>query len=127
LHIPPNDLAGFFARRIGGQHEEPWLDILLGGPEAVGLNPEQRKAAEMKGINLLHVEIERLFGAQCTREIQKFALSPPIAYTWVSNLLVEAFLSNGMDQQEADDQHHRAGYAMNGERFRPRPARPQKD
>jgi hypothetical protein len=33
--------------------------------------------------------------------------------TWVSNLLVEAFLSNGMDQQEADDKHHRAGYAMN--------------
>jgi hypothetical protein len=26
----------------------------------VGLNPEQRKAAEMAGINLLHVEIERL-------------------------------------------------------------------
>ena len=25
----------------------------------------------------------------------------------------EAFLSNGMDQQEADDKHHRAGYAMN--------------
>jgi hypothetical protein len=24
LRIPPNDLAGFFARRIGGQHEEPW-------------------------------------------------------------------------------------------------------
>jgi hypothetical protein len=36
-----------------------------------------------------------------------------IALTWVSNLLVEAFLSNGMDQQEADDKHHRAGYAMN--------------
>jgi hypothetical protein len=28
-------------------------------------------------------------------------------------LLVEAFLSNGMEQQEADDQHHRAGYAIN--------------
>jgi hypothetical protein len=26
---------------------------------------------------------------------------------------LEAFLSNGMDQQEADDKHHRAGYAMN--------------
>ena len=64
LHISPNDLAGFFARRIGGQHEEPWLDILFGGPEPVGLNPEQRKAAEMTGINLLPVEIERLFGAQ---------------------------------------------------------------
>jgi hypothetical protein len=25
----------------------------------------------------------------------------------------EAFLSNGMDQQKADDKHHRAGYAMN--------------
>jgi hypothetical protein len=25
----------------------------------------------------------------------------------------EAFLSNGMDQQEADDKHRRAGYAMN--------------
>jgi hypothetical protein len=59
LHTPPSDLAGFFARRIGGQHEEPWLDILLGGPEAVGLNPEQQKAAEMTGINLLPVEIER--------------------------------------------------------------------
>jgi hypothetical protein len=23
------------------------------------------------------------------------------------------FVSNGMDQQEADDKHHRAGYAMN--------------
>src|SRR5471032_1057555 len=64
LHIPPSDLAGFFARRIGGQHEEPWLGILLCGPEAVGLNPEERKAAEMTGINLIHVEIERLFGAQ---------------------------------------------------------------
>jgi len=37
----------------------------------------------------------------------------------------KAFLSNGMDQQEADDKHHRAGYAMNGERFRLRPARPR--
>jgi hypothetical protein len=60
LHIPPSDLAGFFARRIGGQHEEPWLDIVLGGSEAVCLNPEQRKAVEMTGINPLHVEIERL-------------------------------------------------------------------
>ena len=25
----------------------------------------------------------------------------------------EAFLSNGMDQQEADDKHHHAGFAMN--------------
>ena len=25
----------------------------------------------------------------------------------------EAFLSNGMDQQDADDKHHRTGYAMN--------------
>jgi hypothetical protein len=49
LHISPNDLAGFFARRIGGKHEEPWLHILLGSPEAVGLNPEQRKAVEMRG------------------------------------------------------------------------------
>jgi hypothetical protein len=49
LHVPPSDLAGIFARRIRGQHEEPWLDILLGGPEAVGLNPEQRKAVEMTG------------------------------------------------------------------------------
>src|SRR5580658_6868714 len=64
LCIPPNDLAGIFARRIRGQHEEPWLDILFSGPEAVGLNPEQRKAVEMTGINLLPVEIERLFGAQ---------------------------------------------------------------
>ncbi len=39
----------------------------------------------------------------------------------------EAFLSNGMDQQEADDKQHCAGYAMNGERSRPRPARPQND
>ncbi len=33
----------------------------------------------------------------------------------------KALLSNGVDQQEADDKHHRAGYAMNGEcsRFRP--------
>jgi hypothetical protein len=23
------------------------------------------------------------------------------------------YLSDGMDQQEADDKHHRAGYAMN--------------
>jgi hypothetical protein len=44
--------------------KKPWLDILLGGPEAVGHNPEQRKAVEMTGINLLHLEIERLFGAQ---------------------------------------------------------------
>jgi hypothetical protein len=36
-----------------------------------------------------------------------------LLHRWVSNLLVEAFLSNGMDQQEADDQHRRAGYAMN--------------
>ena len=63
MHIPPSDLAGFFARCIGDQHEEPWLDILLGGSEAVGHNPEQRKAVEMTGINLLHMEIERLFGA----------------------------------------------------------------
>jgi len=77
LHVPPSDLAGIFARRIRGQHEEPWLDILLGGPEAVGFNPEQRKAVEMTGINLLHVEIERpLWCAACTREVQKFALSP---------------------------------------------------
>src|SRR5215467_3917016 len=39
----------------------------------------------------------------------------------------EAFRSDGMDQQEADDKHHRAGYAMNRERSRPRPARPQND
>jgi hypothetical protein len=64
LHIPSNDLAGFFTRCIGGQHEEPWLDILLGGAEAVGLNPEQRKAAEITEINLLSLEIERIFGAQ---------------------------------------------------------------
>jgi hypothetical protein len=25
----------------------------------------------------------------------------------------EVFFSDGMDQKEADDQHHRAGYAMN--------------
>jgi len=25
----------------------------------------------------------------------------------------EAFLSIGMDQEEADDKHHRAGYTMN--------------
>jgi hypothetical protein len=56
---------GFFASRIGGQHEGPSLDIFVGGPEAVGLNPEQRKAAEMTGIILIHREIERLFGAQC--------------------------------------------------------------
>jgi hypothetical protein len=35
--------------------------------------------------------------------------------------------SNGMDQKEADDKHRRAGYAMNGERSRFRPARPQND
>jgi hypothetical protein len=80
----------------------------------VGLNPEQRKAAEMAGINLLHVEIERLFSAQFVHAKFKGSHSPPIAYTWVSNLLIvqpahgrqersEAFLSNGMDQQEADD------------------------
>src|SRR5215813_7793587 len=34
------------------------------------------------------------------------------------------FSSNGTDQQEADDKHHRAGYTMNGERSRLRPARP---
>src|SRR6516225_2590330 len=34
-------------------------------------------------------------------------------------------LSNGTDQQEADDKHHPAGYAMNGERSRLRPTRPQ--
>ena len=28
-------------------------------------------------------------------------------------LELEEFLSHGMDQQEADDKHHRAGYAMN--------------
>ena len=39
----------------------------------------------------------------------------------------QAFLSDGTDQQEADDKHHRAGYAMNGERSRLRPARPQND
>src|SRR6516162_8045074 len=61
LHVPPNDVAGIFARRIRGQHEEAWLDILLGGPEAVGLNPEQRKAVEMTGINLLHVEAVKGF------------------------------------------------------------------
>jgi hypothetical protein len=33
--------------------------------------------------------------------------------------------SNGMDQPEADDNHHRTGYAMNGERSRLRPAGPQ--
>src|SRR6516165_6016301 len=33
--------------------------------------------------------------------------------------------SNDMDQQEADDKHHRAGDAMNGERSRLRPARPR--
>src|SRR5262252_10041201 len=37
------------------------------------------------------------------------------------------FSSSGMDQQEADDKHHRAGYTMNGERSRLRPARPQND
>jgi hypothetical protein len=35
------------------------------------------------------------------------------------------FSSNGMDQQEADDKHHCAGYAINGERSRLRSARPQ--
>jgi len=40
LHIPPSDLARFHVSRIGNQHEEPWLDIRLGGPETVGLNPE---------------------------------------------------------------------------------------
>ena len=35
--------------------------------------------------------------------------------------------SNGMDQQEADDKHHRAGDAMNEERSRLRSARPQID
>jgi hypothetical protein len=43
LHIPPSDLAGFFARCIGDQHEEPWLDILLGGSEAVGHFPNSGK------------------------------------------------------------------------------------
>jgi hypothetical protein len=37
----------------------------------------------------------------------------------------KAFLSNDMDQEEADGKHHRAGYAMNRERRRLRPARPQ--
>ena len=36
-----------------------------------------------------------------------------------STRTVEAFLSNGTDQQETDDQHHRAGYAMNCYAFRP--------
>jgi hypothetical protein len=31
----------------------------------------------------------------------------------LSLLLSNRRRSNGMDQQEADDQHHRAGYAMN--------------
>ena len=110
LHIPPNDLAGFFACRIRGQHEEPWLDIFLGGPEAAG--PQSRTAercAEITGINLLHVEIERLFSAQFVHvKVQKFALSPPMAQTWVSTLLIEAFLSNGTDQQEAADKLERA-------------------
>jgi arylsulfatase A-like enzyme len=44
--------------------------------------------------------------------------------TWTG---YEHFSSNGLDQQEADGQHHRAGYAMNGERSRLRPARPQND
>ena len=39
----------------------------------------------------------------------------------------KAFFSNGMDQQKADDKHHRAGYAMNGDRSRFRAARPQND
>ena len=32
-----------------------------------------------------------------------------------------------MDQQETDDKHYRAGYAMNEERCRLPPARPQND
>jgi hypothetical protein len=32
------------------------------------------------------------------------------------------FSSNGMDQQDADDKHYRAGYTMNRERSRLRPA-----
>src|SRR5262249_34550696 len=39
----------------------------------------------------------------------------------------EVFLSNGMDQQEADDKHDRAGDSMNGERSRLRSARQQID
>jgi hypothetical protein len=71
LHVPPNDLAGIFAHRIRGQHEEQWRDILLGGPEAVGLNPEQRKAVQMTGINLFPVEVERLFRAQLVQRSSK--------------------------------------------------------
>jgi hypothetical protein len=39
---------GFLTRRIGGQHEEPGFDVLPVGPEAVGLNPKQRKAANFQ-------------------------------------------------------------------------------
>jgi len=33
-----------------------------------------------------------------------------------SLLTIRGFLSNGMDQQEASEEHHRAGHAMNGKR-----------
>jgi hypothetical protein len=43
LLSPANSVLCIYRRsRIGGRYEEPWLDILFGGPEAVGLNPEQR-------------------------------------------------------------------------------------
>jgi len=38
-------------------------------------------------------------------------ISAPFSVTF--GLELEVFLSDGMDQQEADDKHHRAGYAMN--------------
>jgi len=43
----------------------------------------------------------------------------------MGDIPVVAFLSNGIDQQEADDKHHRAGDSMNGKRSRLRSARPQ--
>src|SRR5262249_53073818 len=52
-----------------------------------------------------------------TSQIQWFIVPPPF----------QPFRSDSMDQQEADDKHHRAGYAMNGQRSRLRPARSQND
>lgn len=62
-------------------------------------------------------------GRLAKSQVQK----PNLGHPARSTRTVRAFLSNGMDQQEADDKHHRAGYAMHGERSRLRPARPQND
>src|SRR3984957_8361412 len=39
-HVPPNDIAGILALRIRNENEGRWLDAVLYGPDAVGLNPK---------------------------------------------------------------------------------------